>query len=603
MDAHHASLGRRTLEEIRQKRAAERLIKTSSGPDLTQPSLHNDFFGIKKSESGNRLTEADVSGLVSQLQDLQRKNAELEEENNKLTSKLQTREAENDAQQKRLTNLEQNTVPSLRKALKDVAMEKDAAVVAREDLSAQLRTLKKRLKEAEEEQYRLEEIRQKRAAERLIKTSSGPDLTQPSLHNDFFGIKKSESGNRLTEADVSGLVSQLQDLQRKNAELEEENNKLTSKLQTREAENDAQQKRLTNLEQNTVPSLRKALKDVAMEKDAAVVAREDLSAQLRTLKKRLKEAEEEQYRAEEDAAALRAELNSMQRQAMNPLGGISSIGNPPDHVQILEKELASLKSELQQVLVLRQQEQQRLVEEQARISALVSEKQELEEKLTTISRRASEPYLLLITWHQAFQYGYIARFFEDILSAVVIAFWRIRNEDKEKLEKQLHDMAVVVERLESSRQKLLTEIDSQSSEIERLFEENSNLSSSYQEAMGVAVRWENQVKDCLKQNEELRETVDKLRTERARGIPESYRDGVNETGSSASTTEILSLQGQLGKEQSRAEALSAEVMQLSVRLQQITQAYNGLARVYKPVLRNIESSLIKLKQDGSVTVR
>nr|XP_023910913.1 calponin homology domain-containing protein DDB_G0272472 [Quercus suber]POF12170.1 hypothetical protein CFP56_29598 [Quercus suber] len=425
----------------------------------------------------------------------------------------------------------------------------------------------------------LEEIRQKRAAERLIKTSSGPDLTQPSLHNDFFGIKKSESGNRLTEADVSGLVSQLQDLQRKNAELEEENNKLTSKLQTREAENDAQQKRLTNLEQNTVPSLRKALKDVAMEKDAAVVAREDLSAQLRTLKKRLKEAEEEQYRAEEDAAALRAELNSMQRQAMNPLGGISSIGNPPDHVQILEKELASLKSELQQVLVLRQQEQQRLVEEQARISALVSEKQELEEKLTTISRRASEEV------------------------SEKVARKELSLEDKEKLEKQLHDMAVVVERLESSRQKLLTEIDSQSSEIERLFEENSNLSSSYQEAMGVAVRWENQVKDCLKQNEELRETVDKLRTERARGIPESYRDGLNETGSSASTTEILSLQGQLGKEQSRAEALSAEVMQLSVRLQQITQAYNGLARVYKPVLRNIESSLIKLKQDGSVTVR
>ncbi|MCI49009.1 myosin-11-like, partial [Trifolium medium] len=34
-------------------------------------------------------------------------------------------------------------------------MEKDAAVVAREDLLAQLRTLKKRLKEAEEEQYRV----------------------------------------------------------------------------------------------------------------------------------------------------------------------------------------------------------------------------------------------------------------------------------------------------------------------------------------------------------------------------------------------------------------------------------------------------------------
>lgn len=72
------------LEEIRQKRAAERLIKASSGPDLTQPSFHNgshhlslsliiklsfflkkkylyflctDFVGMKKSESGNRLTE------------------------------------------------------------------------------------------------------------------------------------------------------------------------------------------------------------------------------------------------------------------------------------------------------------------------------------------------------------------------------------------------------------------------------------------------------------------------------------------------------------------------------------------------------------------
>lgn len=33
------------------------------------------------------------------------------------------------------------------------------------------------------------------------------------------------------------------------------------------------------------------------------------------------------------------------------------------------------------------------------------------------------------------------------------------QEDKEKLEKQLHDMAVVVERLESSRQKLLMEVD------------------------------------------------------------------------------------------------------------------------------------------------
>ncbi|KAK6935800.1 hypothetical protein RJ641_032830 [Dillenia turbinata] len=57
MDAKHASLGRRTLEEIRQKRAAERLTKVSSGPDLTNASSPIDSVGIRKSESGNRISD------------------------------------------------------------------------------------------------------------------------------------------------------------------------------------------------------------------------------------------------------------------------------------------------------------------------------------------------------------------------------------------------------------------------------------------------------------------------------------------------------------------------------------------------------------------
>ncbi|KAJ6385052.1 hypothetical protein OIU77_028286 [Salix suchowensis] len=432
----------------------------------------------------------------------------------------------------------------------------------------------------------LEEIRQKRAAERLSKVSSGSDLTKVPIPNDNAGIRKSESENRLSETDISGLVSQLKDLQKRNADLEESNTLLSFKVQTKDVENETLLTQLNDLEQHTVPSLRKALKDVAMEKDAAVVSREDLSAQLRTLKKRLKEAEEEQYRAEEDAAALRAELNSMQQQAMtNQFVGISSMGISHDQVQSLEKELAGLKSELQQASLLRQQEQQRLIEEQARISALASEKQELVEKLAALSRTVSE---------------------KSVPKAFTV-------EEKEKLEKQLHDMAIAVERLESSRQKLLMEIDSQSLEIEKLFEENSSLSSSCQEATSIAKQWENQLKDCLKQNEELRAILDKLRTEQANvlsndreilgGSAEIQRDGVTETGSQAYATEIFSLKGQLAKEQSRAEALSAEVMQLSAKLQQATQAYSGLARLYKPVLRNIESSLIKMKNDGSVHVQ
>ncbi|KAJ6424893.1 hypothetical protein OIU84_025630 [Salix udensis] len=179
-------------------------------------------------------------------------------------------------------------------------------------------------------------------------------------------MRKSESGNRLSETDIGGLVSQLKDLQKRNADLEESNAILSLKLQTKDGEDEMLQKRINDLEQNTVPSLRKTLRDVAIEKDAAVVSREDLSAQLRTLKKRLKEAEEEQYRAEEDAATLRAELNTMQRHAMsNHPGGINSMSIPHDQVQSLEKQLACLKSELEQVSLLRQQEQQRLAEEQS----------------------------------------------------------------------------------------------------------------------------------------------------------------------------------------------------------------------------------------------
>ncbi|XP_021642521.2 autophagy-related protein 23 isoform X2 [Hevea brasiliensis] len=406
----------------------------------------------------------------------------------------------------------------------------------------------------------LEEIRQKRAAERLNKTSSGPDFAKAPIPNDNIGMKKSESINRLSEADVSGLVSQLKDLKKKNADLEESNKMLSLRIHAKDVENESLQERLNDLEQNTVPSLRKALKGVTMEKDAAVVAREDLSAQLRTFKKRVKEAEEEQYRAEEAAAALRAELNSIQQQAMNSniLGGIASVGISPDQVQSLEKELASLKSNLQQESLLRQQEQQQLAQEQARVSTLASEKKELEEKLAAISRRAPEASEKVA--HKAFS-----------------------AEEKVKLEKQLHDMAVAVERLESSRQKLLKEVDSQSTEIEKLFEENSNLSSSYQEATSIAKQWENQFKGCLKQNEELRGVLVKTRMEQANMISsgdreilrssiEGHSNRIDDTGSQTYTIEVISLKGELAKEQSRSEALSSEVLQLSAKLQETTQA-------------------------------
>ncbi|AQL07753.1 myosin heavy chain-related [Zea mays] len=183
-------------------------------------------------------------------------------------------------------------------------------------------------------------------------------------------------------------------------------------------------------------------------------------------------------------------------------------------------------------------------------------------------------------------------------------------QDREKLENQLHDMALMIERLEGSRQKLLMEIDSQSSEIEKLFEENSALSTSYQEAIAITVQWENQVRDCLKQNEELRSHLEKLRLEQASLLEVSNittkSDGQIENSISnlpEMVTENISLKGQLIKEQSRSESLLAEIMKLSAELRKAVQAQNNLVRLYRPVLRDIESNLMKMKQETYATIQ
>ncbi|GJN31006.1 hypothetical protein PR202_gb19360 [Eleusine coracana subsp. coracana] len=400
----------------------------------------------------------------------------------------------------------------------------------------------------------LEEIRQKRAAERT--QQHVPPAA--ASHADLYGNQRAGAE----------LHARVQELENGNAQFEKENQLLLSKIAEKEVEKDALVNRLNDLERNIVPSLKKALNDISLEKDAAVIAKEDALAQLRSVKKRLKEAEEEQYRAEEDSASLRAQLNTLQQQVMGNSYSGYTVRPSREETIAMETEIQELQDQLKQESLLRQQEQQKLAkesllrqqeqhkiaEEQSRIASLEAEKQQLEDQIAVLTKKATEDASEFA--HKAFSL-----------------------------------------------------IDSQSSEIEKLFDENAALSTSYEEAMAVTKQWENQVRECLRQNEELRAHLEKLRLEQASLLKSSsisiQPDEQNENISNAPelVNENLSLKDQLIKEQVRSEGLSAEIMKLSAELRKAVQAQSNLTRLYRPVLKDIESNLMKMKQETYATIQ
>jgi len=100
--------------------------------------------------------------------------------------------------------------------------------------------------------------------------------------------------------------------------------------------------------------------------------------------------------------------------------------------------------------------------------------------------------------------------------------------------------------------------------------------------------------------------LEKLRLEQASLLKVSNINTQSDNSISNSpelVTENLSLKDQLIKEQSRSEGLSAEIMKLSAELRKAVQAQNNLTRLYRPVLREIESNLMKMKQETYATIQ
>ncbi|CAK9866225.1 unnamed protein product [Sphagnum jensenii] len=447
--------------------------------------------------------------------------------------------------------------------------------------------------DAQEQQHalkgrqKLEEVRRKKAA--AAAAGSGQVLTTPFFCNSYWVLHLSSSiclklilfpvnPNRKTDL-LLRLKLHLSQLQT----VESERNLLQrqweeSVLQIQNLSDELNQSRSQSLQE--MATLRKSLESSTMERDAAIVSREDMVAQVRLLKRRLQETEDEQYKAEEDAAALRAELKLLHHSDQQADNTAAS----SEQLRSAEQEISSLKQELQELARRLQQEQQTVASERLHVSALTIQNRDLQTELVAANQKIYECNPL--------------------------------QKDKVKNQLNLAELASMVERQEQGRQKLLAEIDAQSLEIERLFLENEGLRDSLKESNGVSARWDRQVQECLEQNGELRAQLNQLREEQitiAAVMPKHPQESFvldSETGTGAGnegtlqfearSSEEVKLKRELVKAQAHAEELSARVIQQSADLNRAVQALTSLSSLYKPVLSSIENRLLQLQQDSYV---
>lgn len=306
-----------------------------------------------------------------------------------------------------------------------------------------------------------------------------------------------------------------------------------------------------------------SVESLKMERDAAIRSRDDLAAQFRVMRKRLQEAEEEQYKAEEENASLRAELELLHHKQEDQRLVASSATS--DQYYLLQEEVATLKVELQDAIRRLQEEQQTVANEQERAANLMAEQEQLKSALAE-ARSIREGY-------------------EDSINKV------IKEDALQEKDHQLRELASMIERLESGRQKLLAEIDAQSIEIERLFMENDSLVARFKEASAFTGQWEHQVQMCLQENANLRAELNDVRNKVEKN-PGGFLDAAKVDESSELQVEVSVVKGE-------AEALRAEILQLTSDLNRAMQHVGSLNWLYRPVLSNIENRLQQLKYHGS----
>lgn len=127
------------------------------------------------------------------------------------------------------------------------------------------------------------------------------------------------------------------------------------------------------------------------------------------------------------------------------------------------------------------------------------------------------------------------------------------------------DLRTYVAKLESERSKLISEVDSMSGEIERLYDENVALLGGLSETTNICHNYEAQLSEVLTLNESLRKEI------------------ASPSEGSATESVVLDLKSQLAE--------------LSAKHLNSTSALGELSKSYNPLLESIESQLLSLKSE------
>ncbi|CAI5471298.1 unnamed protein product [Closterium sp. Yama58-4] len=141
----------------------------------------------------------------------------------------------------------------------------------------------------------------------------------------------------------------------------------------------------SNKSEEQAAVLRKAVEAAGIERDAAVLAKEDLASQVRVLKRRLQEAEEEQCKAEEASAALAAELRALQHSTEATVDRAGAAFSPdPDQLRVAEAARDAAKAELQDLRQELTGMRQQLIAERQRAAAAAGGKEAVEKQLAAV---------------------------------------------------------------------------------------------------------------------------------------------------------------------------------------------------------------------------